>query len=179
MGNNYTAISKKVVGKSACDNPEIKVLWVVFSFLFFKEIWKNGTRGHARMFASAKGTQQSRLDSYSVRNSVVSMCNATFRDCRVHSFFDNFSRNSYMFPKEAVNFFLNLFALSIEFERYSLCRYSTFISFVKHKRDTVFFSVCPTTLLDKAVIWNNLLKQFPAHYTSGLLQIWIIWFSIY
>ena len=35
-----------------------KVLWVVLSSLFFKEIWKNGTRGHGRMFASAKGKQQ-------------------------------------------------------------------------------------------------------------------------
>ena len=25
---------------------------------FFKEIWKNGTRGHGRMFASAEGEQQ-------------------------------------------------------------------------------------------------------------------------
>jgi len=32
-----------------------KVLWVVLSSLFFKEIWKNGMRGHGRMFASAKG----------------------------------------------------------------------------------------------------------------------------
>ena len=85
------------------------------------------------------GKQQSRLDTYSVRNSVLSISHAPFRDRRVHSFFDNFSRNSYMFPKEAVNFFLNLFTLSIEFERYSLCRDCTFISFVKHKRDTGMF----------------------------------------
>ena len=91
------------------------------------------------MFASAKGKQLSRLDSYSVRNSVLSISHATFRDCRVHSFFDNFPRNSYMFSKEAVNFFLNLFALSTEFERYGLCRDFTFISFVKHKRDTGMF----------------------------------------
>ena len=91
------------------------------------------------MFASAKRNQRSRLDSYSVRNSVLSISHAAFWDCRVHSFFDNFSRNNYMFPKEAVNFFLNLFALSIEFERYSLCRDCTFISFVKHKRDTGMF----------------------------------------
>ena len=35
-----------------------KVLWVVLSALFFKEIWKNGTGGHGHMFASAKGKQQ-------------------------------------------------------------------------------------------------------------------------
>ena len=32
-------------------------LWVVLSLLF-KEISKNGTRGHGCMFASAKGKQQ-------------------------------------------------------------------------------------------------------------------------
>ena len=35
-----------------------KVLWVVLSSLFFKEIWKNDTRGHWRIFASAKGKQR-------------------------------------------------------------------------------------------------------------------------
>ena len=49
----HTAISRKVVGKSARDNQP-----VVLSSLFSKEIWKNGTRGHGRMFASAKGKQQ-------------------------------------------------------------------------------------------------------------------------
>ena len=53
----YTAISRKVVRKSACDNPE-KVLWVVLSSLFFKYICKNGTRGHGIMFAITKGKQQ-------------------------------------------------------------------------------------------------------------------------
>ena len=38
-----------------------KVLWVVLSSLFFKEIWKNGTRGHGRMFARAKGKQQKKF----------------------------------------------------------------------------------------------------------------------
>ena len=35
-----------------------KVLWVVLSSLFFKEIWKNDTRDHGRMFVSAKGKQK-------------------------------------------------------------------------------------------------------------------------
>ena len=41
---------ENVVGKSARDNPETSLL--------FKETWKNGTRGHGRMFATAKGKQQ-------------------------------------------------------------------------------------------------------------------------
>ena len=35
-----------------------KVLWVVLSSLFVKEIWKNGMRGHGLMFASSKGKQR-------------------------------------------------------------------------------------------------------------------------
>ena len=35
-----------------------KVLWVVLSSLFFKEISKKGTRGRGHMFARAKGKQQ-------------------------------------------------------------------------------------------------------------------------
>ena len=47
----------------------------------------------AGMFASAKGKQQKcRFDSYSV--SVLIISHITFRDCRVHIFSDNLSRNS-------------------------------------------------------------------------------------
>ena len=46
------------------------------------------------MSATAKGEQQSRFDSYSVRNSVFSISRITFRDCRVHILSDNLSRNS-------------------------------------------------------------------------------------
>ena len=43
--------------KKSCNNPKRRV---VLSSLFFKEIWKNGTRGHELtcMFANAKGKQQ-------------------------------------------------------------------------------------------------------------------------
>ena len=53
----YIAISKKVDGKK-CTRQSRKVLWVILSSLFFKEISKNGTRGHGRMFERAKGKQQ-------------------------------------------------------------------------------------------------------------------------
>ena len=73
-----------------------KVLWVVLSSLFYKQIWKNGRRGHGLMFASArwKESNKSRFDSYSVRNSVLIISHITFRDCRVHIFSDHLSRNS-------------------------------------------------------------------------------------
>ena len=71
-----------------------KVLWVVLSSLLFKESWYNDTRGHGHMFASAKGKQQSSFDSYKVRKSILIISHVTFRDCRVHIFSDNLSRNS-------------------------------------------------------------------------------------
>ena len=41
-----------------------------------------------------KESNKSRFDSYSVRNSVLIIFHITFRDCRVHIFSDNLSRNS-------------------------------------------------------------------------------------
>ena len=41
-----------------------------------------------------KEINKSSFDSYSVRNSVLIIPHITFRDCRVHIFFDNLSRNS-------------------------------------------------------------------------------------
>ena len=43
-----------------------------------------------------KESNKSRFNSYSVRNSVLIISHITFRDCRVHMFSDNFSRNSCM-----------------------------------------------------------------------------------
>ena len=47
---------RKVVGN--CTRQSWKVLWVVLSLLFFKEVWKNVTKADGRMFASAKGKEQ-------------------------------------------------------------------------------------------------------------------------
>ena len=57
--------------RKKCTLQSRKVLWVVFSSLFFKEISKNGTRGQGRMFARAKGNNKSRFDSYSVKNKCI------------------------------------------------------------------------------------------------------------
>ena len=43
--------------RKKCTRQSRKVLWVVLSSLFFKEISKNGTRGRGCMFARAKGKQ--------------------------------------------------------------------------------------------------------------------------
>ena len=74
--------------REKCTRQCRKVLWVVLSSLFFKEISKNGTRGHGRMFARAKGKQHlRRFGSYRVRNSVLIISHITFRHCRVHTSF--------------------------------------------------------------------------------------------
>ena len=44
--------------------------------------------------ALLKESSKSRFDNYSVRNSVLIISHITFRDCRVHIFSDNLSRNS-------------------------------------------------------------------------------------
>ena len=41
-----------------------------------------------------KESSKRRLDSYGVRNSVLMISHITFRDCRLHTFSDNLSRNN-------------------------------------------------------------------------------------
>ena len=53
--NLYTAISRKVIGKSARDNPERYCGWFVLSSLVLQwSLKKWHERGHGRIFASAK-----------------------------------------------------------------------------------------------------------------------------
>ena len=54
---SYAAVSRKVVGKSARDNPKRYCGWFK-SALFSKEILKKGMRGHRQMSASANEKQQ-------------------------------------------------------------------------------------------------------------------------
>ena len=55
-----------------------------------------------------KEGNNSRFDSYSVRNSVLNISHITFRDCRVHIFSDNRSRNS------CITAFASITSLSLE-----------------------------------------------------------------
>ena len=66
-----------------------KVLWMVLSSPFFKEILRNVKASHRRMLVRDKGSNKSRLDSYIVRNRVLIISHITFRDCRVHILSDN------------------------------------------------------------------------------------------
>ena len=60
-----------------------------------KKFWENGTREAMDVcLRILKESNRSRFDSYSVRISVLIISHITFRDCRVHIFSDNLSRNS-------------------------------------------------------------------------------------
>ena len=90
-GFKYTAISIKVVGKSARDNPK-KVLWVALRALSFKEIWKNGTGGHRHNYVyeySRKATKVG-LTASVLSNSVLIISHISFQDCRMHISCANF-----------------------------------------------------------------------------------------
>ena len=54
----YTAVSRKVVGKSARDNPERYCGWFLIHCSSKKFERMVVRRGHGSMFASAKGKQQ-------------------------------------------------------------------------------------------------------------------------
>ena len=88
-----------------CSGQPRKLLWVVLSSLFSKEIWKNGTGGEATdiCLRVLKESNKSRFDSYSIRNSVLIISHITFQDCRVRISSDNLSRNSCMWPDRMLN----------------------------------------------------------------------------
>ena len=94
LQKKYTAISRKVIGKSARDNPERYSCGWFWVYCSLKKFWKNGTREAMDVcFRVLKESNKSRFDSYSVRISVL-IISHTFQDCRVHIFSDNLSRNS-------------------------------------------------------------------------------------
>ena len=61
-----------------------------------------------------KESNKSRLDSYSVRNSVLIISHITFRDGRVHIFFDSLSRNSCII--KALHLRVNVFSTKVLIE---------------------------------------------------------------
>ena len=72
----YTAISRKVVAKSACDNPERYCGWfrVHCSSRKFRRMAREAMDVSWRLL---KESNKSRLDSYSVRNSVLIISHIT------------------------------------------------------------------------------------------------------
>ena len=90
---SYTAVSRKVVAKRARDSPERYCGWFK-SALFSKEIWKNGTRGHRHVCECEWKATKVGSTATVIRNSVLIISHITFRDCRLHIFSSNLSRNS-------------------------------------------------------------------------------------
>ena len=88
----YTAILRKIVNKSARDNPERYCgwFWVHCSSKKFERMAREAMDICLRV---VKESNKSGFE-YSVRNSVFLISHITFRDCRVHIFSDNLSRNS-------------------------------------------------------------------------------------
>ena len=102
LGSVYmkTAVSKKVVGKSARDNPERYCGQFVSPVLQRKlKEWHERPRTYVRE-CYWKATKI-RSTATVVRNSVLIISHITFRDCRVHNFTDNLSRSSCMHPQKA------------------------------------------------------------------------------
>ena len=88
-----TPISRKVVGKSARNKPERYCGWF-WADCFSKKFERMAGEAVDICLRVLKESNKSRFDSYSVRNSVLIISHITFRDCRVHMFSDNLSRNS-------------------------------------------------------------------------------------
>ena len=68
---------------------------MVLNSLLFKEVWKNETRGHGRIFAGAKRKQQKYVRQLQCQEQrVLIISHITFRDCRVYIIPGNLSRHS-------------------------------------------------------------------------------------
>ena len=90
----YTAISRKAVGISARDNLERHCGWF-WVLCFSKKFKRIGTKGHGNVFASPKGEQQKKVRQLQSSGTVYWLYPILpFRDCRLHIFSDNLSRNS-------------------------------------------------------------------------------------
>ena len=95
-GLPYTAISRRVVGRSARDNTERYCGWfcVRCSSKEFERIAREAMDIRLRML---KESNKSRFESYSARNSILIISHIAFRDCRMHNFSDNLPRNSFIY----------------------------------------------------------------------------------
>ena len=81
--------------RKKCTRQSRMVLWVVFSSLFFKEIWKNGTtRGHGYMSASAEGKQKKSVRQLQCEKQYIDHIPYYLSGLSSAHFSDNLSRNS-------------------------------------------------------------------------------------
>ena len=82
---SYTAVSRKVVAKSALHHPERYCGWFLVhcSSKKFERMTLEALDVCLRVL---KESNKSRFDSYSARNSLLIISNITFRECRLHVF---------------------------------------------------------------------------------------------
>ena len=93
----YTAISRKVVWKSARNHTERYCGWLLI-YCSSKKFERMAREAMDLCLRVLKESNKSRFDSYSVRNSVLIISHITFRDCRVHTFFwQPFSKQLYRY----------------------------------------------------------------------------------
>ena len=93
---------RKVVGKSARDNPERYCgwFWVNCSSKKFERLSLKAMDECLRVL---KESNKTRFDSYSVRNTVLITSHITFRDCRAHIFPTTFLGIAVSTPQAPVN----------------------------------------------------------------------------
>ena len=91
--HQYTAISRKVVAKSARDNHERYCgwFWVRCSSKKFERMAQQAVDVCLLVLEESN---KRRFDNYTVRNSVLIVSHITSRACHVHIFAHNLSRNS-------------------------------------------------------------------------------------
>ena len=95
--NQYTSLGYSYCEKGCrkkCTRQSRKVLWVVWVHSSTKKFERMAREAMDICLRVLKESKKSRFDSYSARNSVLIISRITFRDCRVHFFYDNLSRNS-------------------------------------------------------------------------------------
>ena len=89
----YTAISRKVVGKSARNNTKRNCGWFWVHW-FSKKFEIMAGEATDVCLLVLKESNKSSFDSYSVRNSVMTIFHITFQNCRMHIFSDNLCQNT-------------------------------------------------------------------------------------
>ena len=98
-GNSwYTAISRKVVGKSARDNPKRFCGWF-WVHCYSKKLGRVARETMAGTYVCLwviKQPNKSRFNSYSVKKQCIdhTVSHINFRDCCVHIFSNNLSQNT-------------------------------------------------------------------------------------
>ena len=90
---SHTAISRKVVGKIACGNPDRYCGWFWF-YCSWKKFERMVREAMDMCLRVLKESNKRSFDSYSVRNSVLIISHITFRGCCGEFFSDNLSQNS-------------------------------------------------------------------------------------